>query len=717
MTNLDSSDRCARRRRFQSSVAFAACALFAATTLLSLPAFAKPAGKVEICHIPPGNPANAHTIKVSGNAIKAHLKHGDYLGPCGASCEDLCNDGNACTEDYCEQGECLHSVVDCNDGNQCTTDSCDEATGCEYDARLGAACAGEDALNCTLNTGLCNGNDDCILTPKEDCCEDDAECADEDLCTIEVCDADNKCMPAGVVPCVPQDACWESGCDGSSGECVDMEVSCDPGPCESGSCDAVDGCIFTPIPGCCIDDDDPLCDDQNNCTSDACVYDMVAGYNACENTVCHDPVAPCQDYDTCDEQCSPITSDRDCSDGTVCTYDSCDIETDACVNEAIDCADDDACTTGEYCDPVDGCGSVPVTCEFDGDPCTLDACEDALGGCAYPPKCTGPDEICNPVTGACEVELICNFSAPDSNSRLFFMDGYNLLGVNPLDLPFTGSAKIICDTYTPDGTAQRVCSAEFLSVEPMYIPIIGDICLVPMPAEDCAAGLIDCQAGNDLDIDLVMNHTIPMPGGTCNDNQVCRNECDTHCAALGATRFDNSPACEGFCRLPGPPMCTHDDDPLDPNSCPAGDTCDEVNHGNTCSCQCQSLGYGSPVGAGQARLEIGYGININFINPSTGLVEGRGPDGLPCTADDEPQGTLPPTCFPFTTTTATTVIENANNVGGGLITPDPASSTGAPFMCTSGVVLTTSGAELQGVGDFIDTRLYDFAATLTVNCE
>lgn len=39
-------------------------------------------GWVTICHIPPGNPANAHTITVSVNALPAHLAHGDYIGPC-----------------------------------------------------------------------------------------------------------------------------------------------------------------------------------------------------------------------------------------------------------------------------------------------------------------------------------------------------------------------------------------------------------------------------------------------------------------------------------------------------------------------------------------------------------------------------------------------------------------------------------------------------------
>lgn len=38
--------------------------------------------KVAVCHIPPGNPANAHTIVVGEPAVQAHLAHGDTLGEC-----------------------------------------------------------------------------------------------------------------------------------------------------------------------------------------------------------------------------------------------------------------------------------------------------------------------------------------------------------------------------------------------------------------------------------------------------------------------------------------------------------------------------------------------------------------------------------------------------------------------------------------------------------
>ena len=39
-------------------------------------------GKVDLCHIPPGNPQNAHVIRVGHPAYDAHLAHGDAPAPC-----------------------------------------------------------------------------------------------------------------------------------------------------------------------------------------------------------------------------------------------------------------------------------------------------------------------------------------------------------------------------------------------------------------------------------------------------------------------------------------------------------------------------------------------------------------------------------------------------------------------------------------------------------
>jgi len=41
------------------------------------------ASETTLCHVPPGNIGNAHTIAVDADAMPAHLAHGDYLGPCG----------------------------------------------------------------------------------------------------------------------------------------------------------------------------------------------------------------------------------------------------------------------------------------------------------------------------------------------------------------------------------------------------------------------------------------------------------------------------------------------------------------------------------------------------------------------------------------------------------------------------------------------------------
>ena len=38
--------------------------------------------KIEICHMPPGNPDNAHTLSISANGVRGHLAHGDYIDEC-----------------------------------------------------------------------------------------------------------------------------------------------------------------------------------------------------------------------------------------------------------------------------------------------------------------------------------------------------------------------------------------------------------------------------------------------------------------------------------------------------------------------------------------------------------------------------------------------------------------------------------------------------------
>ncbi len=50
--------------------------------------------KVAVCHEPPGNPANRHTIYVGESAVPAHLAHGDSRGPCRVHDDDSDEDSD-----------------------------------------------------------------------------------------------------------------------------------------------------------------------------------------------------------------------------------------------------------------------------------------------------------------------------------------------------------------------------------------------------------------------------------------------------------------------------------------------------------------------------------------------------------------------------------------------------------------------------------------------
>lgn len=113
-------------------------------------AAAAQAGKQAICHFPPGNPDNFHTIVVSDNAVDKHVaKHDDLVGSCLENCETICDDGDFCTQDVLadpDQCICLaepRPAVDCDDSNPCTVDDCSTAAGaCVYDSDIlnGTAC-------------------------------------------------------------------------------------------------------------------------------------------------------------------------------------------------------------------------------------------------------------------------------------------------------------------------------------------------------------------------------------------------------------------------------------------------------------------------------------------------------------------------------------------------------------------------------------------------
>jgi len=202
--------------------------------------------KVSICHVPPGNPDNFHTIKISANALPAHLAHGDLGEPCNEVCTILCDDGDACTVDDdgmdCEQDGCAAPLpVNCNDGNECTTDSCDSFEGCLNTPNVGDSC--DTGEICSTNE-TCNVNGVCEGEPIDNCCIDDTECS-QDRCAGAFCSDANRCE-SNPVDCDDSDACTVDACDSVTGDCENIAVECGSGE----QCDTGTG-ICEPIPVAC----------------------------------------------------------------------------------------------------------------------------------------------------------------------------------------------------------------------------------------------------------------------------------------------------------------------------------------------------------------------------------------------------------------------------------------------------------------------------------
>lgn len=186
--------------------------------------------KVEVCHVPPGDPANFHTITVSEKAFSKHLAHGDLAGACNQICATLCDDGNACTVDDtgdCEQNGCpaMPEAVSCDDGNLCTTDSCEPAQGCVATPEQGMAC--DDDMTCTAGD-TCNALGECVGTTVPNCCLTDGECSQE-LCDQASCNTDTNECENNPVTCTPSDLCHVSVCDPNDGLCAETPVTCGTG--------------------------------------------------------------------------------------------------------------------------------------------------------------------------------------------------------------------------------------------------------------------------------------------------------------------------------------------------------------------------------------------------------------------------------------------------------------------------------------------------------
>lgn len=281
-----------------------------------------------------------------------------------------CNDGNVCSKtDVCLQGVCVgNSQVDCDDKDPCSSDSCDALSGCKHKPASDAVCI-DDGDVCTQD--ICS--DGKCIHPNA---KDGVKCADDgNLCTNDVCQT-GKCV--------------NPNADGVT--CIDEGNPCTKDICENKTCQH-------------IPDDNKVCkDDGVQCTDDIC-----------KNSVCTHPIRtgkcedgnPCTKNDVCQSgNCIAGVWDE-CDDGNPCTKGTCEKAT-GCVqsfHDLMSCtAVSSACSQGVCLSGK--CSSkvnVPCSTKVNVNKC---GSVDFSGMCTSAGKCTpkgSPKEVVctKPCAGIC----------------------------------------------------------------------------------------------------------------------------------------------------------------------------------------------------------------------------------------------------------------------------------------------------------------------------
>jgi hypothetical protein len=355
-------------------------------------------------------------------------------GKCKPGEPPTCDDGVACTTDFCDlqQDTCSHSKSDaaCSDGAFCNgIEVCDPASGdATTGCKAGAPVVCDDGVACT--TDVCDdAAGACVKVPNDAACDNGVFCDGQEVCSEAGC-------VGGVPPtCDDGFSCTIDSCDEGAKSCAHApnNVACDNGL----TCDGVETCDpagGAPVTGCKAGAAVPCGDDGVACTVDACneatgqcehkpdstlcganqfcvpgVGNGCVAAKPCASSAECDDGDPCNGAETCNVVCQkgiPV----DCDDGFSCTIDSCNKATGACVHVPNNVACDNGlkCDGVEICDPGKGCvQGAPVNCD-DGFSCTIDLCQEPTGACSSTPVdafcndnklCNGV-EVCDPSKGA-----------------------------------------------------------------------------------------------------------------------------------------------------------------------------------------------------------------------------------------------------------------------------------------------------------------------------
>ncbi len=492
----------------------------------------------------------------------------------GETDEELCDDGNPCTDDGCDPD----SVSDLSDGCTITLNDlpCD------------------DGIMCT-DSGLCVGGD-CQSGPAKDCddgsacttdaCDPDSgECAHEfvvgpcddgDNCSKGDACSGGVCLPGPTTSCDDDNPCTDDSCPPEVGACafVNNELVCD----DNDACTQGDECKD----GTCKAGDVPDCDDGNPCTKNSCdptlVSDLSKGCTSVSAAELCDDGAPCTVGDGCDSGGCKSGQAMDCNDDNGCTVDSCDPQTGKCTHKLKSqkevCDDGDPCTKDDVCNHDHLCVGVLANCD-DGKVCTIDACDKNTGNCTH---IAGSGLSCSDGNGCtlgdacfeggclsgkaklCDDSLSCTDDSCDS------MTGKCIFAPNTNP----------CDDGNPctlmDGCKDGKCASGKAKVCDD-----GNICTFAK----CNTGTGACEFFKHAKNVLCNDADLCTQGDACDDG-ACKAGPKLYCSDDNDCTDDSCAAASGKCvHLPNKVTCD------DGNKCTASDVCAAgkcVGGPNSCEC-------------------------------------------------------------------------------------------------------------------------------------
>ncbi len=237
------------------------------------------------------------------------------------------DDGNPCTEDYCEKGIVYHDGLasgQCDDGDECTKDDF-----CYF-----GNCTGGDTVICAVDpcasSASCVTGAGCVQSwlPAGAACDDGNPCT-----TADQCDSAHVCVAGVGIDCSDLNPCTVDACEPDSGDCTNEGAPALEGlPCVPDASCATAGLCQS---GTCAPVGEGSCDDGNPCTTDTC-----------------DPATGCTFESGSATDGQACTLDDPCIDSAVCDAGSC------AATSLLNCDDGDLCTLNE-CIPGAGCQSAP----------------------------------------------------------------------------------------------------------------------------------------------------------------------------------------------------------------------------------------------------------------------------------------------------------------------------------------------------------------------